>query len=134
VPDYVLCLIDDLFFASKIRAVAAALGVEVVFVKNGASIIEKLTERPPSRLIFDLNSAPQNLAEFISEIKRAAPLSHMPIIGFYSHVDNFLRERAIEAGIEQVLPRSVFTKRLGELLLPRDGEDGRGDSQAINQG
>jgi NADH:ubiquinone oxidoreductase subunit 6 (subunit J) len=37
-------------------------------------------------------------------------------VGFYPHVDRALREAALAAGVDQVLPRSAFTVRLAALL------------------
>jgi hypothetical protein len=46
------------------------------------------------------------------------------VIGFYSHVDRELREAALAAGLDQVLPRSAFTVRL-PALLEGEGDTGR---------
>lgn len=39
-----------------------------------------------------------------------------PMLGFYPHIDRDLRERALRAGLQRVVPRSAFFKRLPELL------------------
>lgn len=38
------------------------------------------------------------------------------VVGFGPHVDSALHERAVAAGYTEVLPRSVFFRRLPELL------------------
>ena len=43
----------------------------------------------------------------------------VPVVGFYSHVETALRRSALEAGIDEALPRSAFTQRLPELLSGR---------------
>ena len=41
-----------------------------------------------------------------------------PVVGFASHVDRDLRAAARAAGCDQVLTRSAFFSRLGEILSP----------------
>lgn len=39
-----------------------------------------------------------------------------PSLGFYSHVDAEMRTRAIEAGLDQVVPRSRMARELPDLI------------------
>lgn len=43
-------------------------------------------------------------------------LNGVQVIGFGPHVDSRLYQRAVDAGFDEVLPRSVFFRRLPELL------------------
>jgi hypothetical protein len=47
-------------------------------------------------------------------LRAALPTSR--IVGFGSHVDDTMLDAARAAGIDEVLPRSVFFRRVGELL------------------
>ncbi len=40
----------------------------------------------------------------------------IPVIGFYSHVDQETRQRAEEAGVELVIPRSRMARELPDLV------------------
>jgi hypothetical protein len=38
------------------------------------------------------------------------------LVGFFSHVETELRQNALAAGYDQVLPRSVFSRDLPKIL------------------
>jgi len=40
----------------------------------------------------------------------------VPLLGFFSHVEVELQRNALSAGFDQVIPRSVFARDLGEIL------------------
>ena len=104
----VIVVVDDMFFASKIRAVAEAVGVEVSFPRNKEAVIEKA--RVARLIIVDLHN------QKIEPVELAQELSGVKLIGFFSHVETELRQRALEAGYDQVIPRSVFARDLAEIL------------------
>jgi hypothetical protein len=39
-------------------------------------------------------------------------------MGFFSHVQTDLQQQALAAGYDQVIPRSVFARDLGQILKP----------------
>ena len=107
--DVVIAVVDDMFFASKIRAVAEAVGVEISFPRNKDALIEKA---PEAKLILvDLHN------QKIDPVELARELSGVKLIGFFSHVETELREKALAAGYAEVLPRSAFTRDLAKILL-----------------
>ena len=61
----------------------------------------------------DTEKDPDKLA---ARLKSDEQLRAVPVVAFFSHVETELRRKALEAGVEHVLPRSVFTQRLGEIL------------------
>jgi CheY-like chemotaxis protein len=104
----VIVVVDDMFFASKIRAVAEAVGVEVSFPRNKEAVIEKA--RGARLIIVDLHN------QKIDPVELARELSGVKLIGFFSHVETELRQRALAAGYDSVIPRSVFARDLPEIL------------------
>jgi hypothetical protein len=52
----------------------------------------------------------------ITAMKADAALQAIRTLGYVSHVDSDTIERARAAGIDQVLARSAFSDRLGEIL------------------
>jgi CheY-like chemotaxis protein len=113
---YVLAAVDDMFFAAKIRGMAEQLGLEVSFARSVEAAIEKARAEPPALIIADLHSAkldPFNLATLLKADDR---LREITLIGFFSHVQTELQQRAEQSGFDKVMPRSAFSKRLPEIL------------------
>ncbi|OGF15756.1 MAG: hypothetical protein A2W00_02010 [Candidatus Eisenbacteria bacterium RBG_16_71_46] len=107
-------VVPDLFFASRIEAVAQATGIALVALgPRGA--LEACRSRPPDLLILDLH-APGDPFGLVRALKQEPATRAIEIAGFYSHVDVATREAAQSAGVDRVLPRSAFTKKLPELL------------------
>lgn len=109
---HVLLVVPDLFFAARIREAAATLGVSVIEASaDGAAATAGSLES--ALAIVDL-AAGAPAAETVRALREAAP--GLRILGFHSHVDVQAREAALAAGADEVLPRSAFTRRLGEVL------------------
>ena len=112
----IIAVLDDLFFSSKIREAAKSLDIDLEFVKNTNGLKEKITTAAPSLIIFDLNSRAGHPLEIIESIKSSSDLKQIPVIGFLSHVQTELKEKAAMAGCDLVVPRSRFSKDLREIL------------------
>ncbi len=113
----VIAVVDDLFFAVKIRETARQAGAAVDVVgaaKWEDAINKRVAEGAVQGVILDLNS-PAAL-EVIGRLKGEAHTRSLPVIGFVSHVAADVIADARAAGCDQVLARSAFTKQLPELL------------------
>ncbi len=115
-PSRVLALVNDMFFASKIRATAAALGIEVHFVRGVEDVIERTGLEKPSLIIVDLHATRDDPFEFALLLKARNALRGVPFLAFYSHVQTELLEKANAVGYERVIPRSAFSKNLAQIL------------------
>lgn len=113
---YVLAAVDDMFFAAKIRAVAEHVGVEVRFVKSVEASLETSRTELPALIIADLHSQKCDLFTLAARLKSDEQLRAVPLIGFFSHVQTALQQRAEQAGFDRVMPRSLFTKQLPKIL------------------
>lgn len=113
--DIILAIVDDMFFASKIRAAATAAGRAVTFVKSIPQLESEAADKAPSLVIIDLDSDRTDPIQVIKQLKSTA-LASVPIVGFLSHVHVELKRTAEAAGCDYVLPRSAFAARLSELL------------------
>jgi CheY-like chemotaxis protein len=117
----VLALVDDLFFQAKMAETARKLGISLRTVPTGMALVNELQCVPdgqvsgcrPRLIIVDLN-ARQGAVEAIEQLQQAG--NPVPIIGFLSHVQTELAQRAQAAGCKQVMPRSKFTMNLAEIL------------------
>lgn len=112
----ILAAVDDLMFASKIRAAAGPLGVQVFFARSPDDLLAQARAERPSLVIFDLNSKRFAPLDTLASLRRDPSLADIRTIGFVSHVQTDLIKAAREAGITEVLARSAFSKNIGEIL------------------
>ena len=115
-PANIIAVVDDLFFASKIRGTAEELGVKVSFSPNVSVLIETAHRDPPRLIICDLHSQKVDAMELAKQLKADEQLCSIPLLGFFSHVQTELQHQAEAAGFDRVMPRSAFSKYLGEIL------------------
>ena len=112
----IIAAVDDMLFASKLRAVAEHLGLAVQFVKSVPAAIEAIRREPPALIVADLHSQRCQPLELAQELKADDVLRAIPIIGFFSHVETALQAAAQEAGYDRVMPRSAFSNNLAQIL------------------
>lgn len=117
----IVCVVDDLLFSIKISTAAKALGVDVYFERSPEKVLDTIREKRPRLVIFDLNSSKMQPLDRIAAMKTDAGLSGTATLGFVSHVHADTIAAARKAGIDQVLARSAFAERLGEILQGRAG-------------
>jgi CheY-like chemotaxis protein len=103
-------------FASKIRATAEAVGVNVRFARTLEALTSSAEEAPPDLIIVDLHNETVSPIEVATHLKANEKLKAIRLVGFFSHVETELQRKAREAGYDQVLPRSVFSRDLAEIL------------------
>lgn len=112
----VVAAVEDMFFVSKIRETAKALGMIANFPRRADILLTTISEDPPDLIVVDLHSQKFNAIELAGELKSNESLKAIPLLGFYSHVQVELQRQAVEAGYDQVIPRSVFFKDLASIL------------------
>ena len=112
----VLAAVDDIFFAAKIRGTADALGVAYESARGAADAVESARSNPPSVVVADLHATRCDPFALAESFKRDPALSNVPLVGFFSHVQTELREQALRAGFDRVLPRSAFVNQLQQIL------------------
>jgi CheY-like chemotaxis protein len=108
----VVAVMTDLFFLVQVTAAAKPLGFQVVCVKDKAAALEKV-QAGDAALVIDLTCTAAEPLDLIREAKAAGSVT---VIGFLPHVQTALREQALDAGCDSVLPRSAFAQKLPELL------------------
>lgn len=111
---FVIAATADLFFASKIRATADPLNVEVKFIRNSNAALDAAKQQVPDLIVVDLQT--DYAFDLARELRKHEKLKTVPLLGFYSHVMTELQQQAREAGYDHVLPRSAFSARLSEIL------------------
>jgi len=114
----IFAFVDDLFFLAKIQETARKMNVKVEFVKTDKDLLDRMKlngEEKPSLIIFDLNNANAKPLTLIPKLKTKLKKG-TSIIGFLSHVQGDLKQKAHEVGCDMVLPRSAFSQNLPQLL------------------
>ena len=114
----ILAAVNDLFFVGKITAAARRTGVPVEFVRGESEVIRK-TADSPAMLLLDLNDARLNPISLIAKLKADPLRKEVRVIGYLSHVQEELKREADQAGCDLVLPKSVFSQQLDDLLRQR---------------
>lgn len=112
----IIAAVDDMFFASKIRAVAESLGLPLEFVKTPEAACESARSETPVVVVADLHSSRCDPLQLAQRFKQDLSLKSIPLIGFFSHVDTALQVAAQQAGYDRVMPRSAFTNNLPRIL------------------
>ena len=132
----VLALCGDLMFGSRIAAQLQAAGEELELLGDAGSVAARLqgpAEQRPQVLIVDLTSGSEAGIEFVAGlVGEGRPRSSGEgqagsaprTLGFYSHVEADVRERAEGAGFDLVVPRSRMARE-GASLVARLLEDSR---------
>ena len=124
----IFAFVEDLFFLAKIQETARKLNVKVEFVKTDKDLIEKMEQNgdeKPSLIIFDLNNNGAKPLTLIPRLKSKLKKG-TSIVGFLSHVQGDLKQKAHEVGCDMVLPRSAFSQNLPQLLRRHGAPEDQG--------
>jgi CheY-like chemotaxis protein len=116
-PRNVFAAVDDMFFASKIRATAEASGVNIKFYRHIDALLAAAGEVIPDLIVVDLHNQKLVPTDLARQLKSDERLQAVPLLGFFSHVQTELQRQAAKAGYDQVVPRSVFARDLEKILL-----------------
>ncbi len=116
-----LAAVEDLFFTVKITDAAKRAGLQVEFVKNEKDLLDKAKHEKPSLIIFDLNFSAIEPLKIIPKLKGNAELKSISLIGYLSHVQGELKQKAHETGCDMVLARSALSQNLPQILKRHAG-------------
>lgn len=116
----VLAVLDDLFFTVKIKDAAMRAGLSVEFLKTEEAVLDKAKENP-TVIVVDLNTTSVQPLDLISKLKGDADLKNISVIGYVSHVQGELKQRAHETGCDMVLARSAFSQNLPQIFKRHAG-------------
>jgi CheY-like chemotaxis protein len=112
----IYALVDDLFFFEKIRASGTGSGIPVEILNSCEELIGLTKKEVPSLVIVDLNGTTTSPIQAIQKIKSDPQLIGVPVLGFFSHVQEDLKKKALQAGCNTILPRSSFSRDLVRIL------------------
>jgi CheY-like chemotaxis protein len=114
-------LSPDLLFGSKVQGMLEAAGHTV----NRFETADRLRTAAQfhALLVLDLTAEEIDGPALVQSMRERGELGAVPTLGYYSHVDSEMRERARAARLSQVVPRSRMAREglsLVERLLPPD--------------
>ena len=112
----ILIVVDDLIFLSKIQQTAQQVGVPIKIVEP-SKVVECAAEFLSRSVILDLNHQSGSSVQVARAVKTNPATQHVQVVGFLSHVQTDLAEKAREAGCDMVMARSAFSQQLPQLLL-----------------
>lgn len=110
----VVALVPDLLFGSQVQGMLRAGGFEVELVGSAERARERLPEA--AVLVVDLTSPDLDGPALVRELAGADALQGVRTLGFYAHVNPDARQRALDAGFDQVVPRSRMAREGVELV------------------
>jgi len=109
----IFAFVDDIFFQAKMMETAKQVGVELRSFSTGEALLAEWEKQQPKLVVVDLN-ARRSAMEVIAAVR--ARRANIRVIGFFSHVQTELAQRARDSGCAEVMPRSKFTRELAALF------------------
>jgi CheY-like chemotaxis protein len=118
----VAALIPDLLFGSKVKAALEASGHEVDLISGAVEAWDEIAGT--NVLVVDLTADDVDPVELVETLATGGELGGVRTLGFFAHVHPEVRERALAAGFDQVVPRSRMAREgpaLVDALATRGG-------------
>ena len=119
----VAALIPDLLFGSKVQSALEAAGHEVDLIAGEVEAWDEVGGI--DLLVIDLTAPDVDGVALYETLATAGELHEVRTLGFFAHVEPDVRDRALQAGFDVVVPRSRMARE-GAQLVDRLLGDGRG--------
>jgi CheY-like chemotaxis protein len=117
----VIAVVEDMLFAAKIRATASHLDVTLRSVRNAETLLKVAHESAADLIIVDLHAGNVDPIAVAKALKSDEQLNSIRLLGFFSPVRADLQKAAVAAGYDVVIPRSIFSRDLAEILEGKSG-------------
>jgi CheY-like chemotaxis protein len=110
----VALLCPDLMFGSKVEGALKAAGHDVT--RYDGEDMARAAVPESDVLVVDLTADQFDAATLVESMKMGRELEGVPAVGFYPHVDQETRRRAVEAGYDVVVPRSKMARETAAVV------------------
>lgn len=110
-----VAVMSDLFFAVKVNEAAKRGGYVFKMAKTEEAALNNIRDGAEI-VILDLNCREVDPIALLKTIKADDSLKHIRTVAFLSHVHEDLRRAAVEAGCDEVMPRSRFVTVVDSLF------------------
>lgn len=109
----VAALIPDLLFGSKVQASLEAAGHEVDLISGDVEAWDEVGGIDV--LVVDLTADLDGIG-LVETLAAGGELHDVRTLGFFAHVQPEVRDRALAAGFDQVVPRSRMAREGADLV------------------
>jgi CheY-like chemotaxis protein len=110
----VAALIPDLLFGSKVQSALEAAGHEVDLITSDIEAWDEVGGIDV--LVVDLTNDDVDAIGLVESLASGGELHDVRTLGFFAHVRPEIRERALQAGFDQVVPRSRMAREGPDLV------------------
>lgn len=111
----VVVAISDVFFLAKVHDAVKRAGAELKLARTVEEGVAG-ARAGADLVVVDLNDKGLAALELVKALRAEEAFDELPVVGFLSHVQVDLKQQAEEAGVTEVLARSVFSEKVGEVL------------------
>jgi CheY-like chemotaxis protein len=118
----VAALIPDLLFGSKVQSALQTAGHEVDLITGELEAWDEVGGI--DLLVVDLTSPDVDGVELFETLATGGELHGVRTLGFFAHVEPEVRERALQAGFDLVVPRSRMAREGAQLVAGLMADDG----------
>lgn len=121
----VLLVEDNAINREVAEALLKAVGVEVMIAENGAIAVQKVVNEAIDIVLMDIQMPIMDGYSATKEIRNSIKRTTLPILAMTAHAMSEVREKCLEAGMNDYLAKPVNKKKLYSLLVkwiqPREG-------------
>ena len=112
----VLCIEDNSVNMLLVSRIVEAEGHKLIKAEDGPAALDLLTNVVPDIILLDINLPGINGLELARHIKADDKLASVPLIATTAQVLVGDRERCLEAGCDDYLPKPLEIRKLREVL------------------
>ena len=112
----ILCVEDNTVNMLLISRIIEAEGYELIKAEDGNVALDILTNTVPDLILLDINLPGINGLELARRFKADDKIAHVPLIATTAQVLSGDRERCLEAGCDDYIPKPLDIRKLRELM------------------
>ncbi len=112
----ILCIEDNISNMTLVSRIVDAEGHDLVRAEDGPSGLAMLQHELPDMVLLDINVPGIDGLEIARRIKANPGLAHIPVIATTANVLVGDRERCLEAGCDDYLPKPLDIRRLRQMM------------------
>jgi two-component system cell cycle response regulator DivK len=115
-PKQVLCIEDNAVNMVLVSRIVEAEGHDLIKAKDGPTALEILADTVPDIILLDINLPGMDGLELARRFKASEKLASIPLIATTAQVLVGDRERCLEAGCDDYLPKPLDIRKLREVM------------------